>query len=164
MIRRFKIIHIICQNLSDFWVCVSIMVIHISDWLDGSHVMQYCCGYCKFESVEGTVRVPCSYCDVSYRASSSCSTLKVPSTVLQLTVPTTVLVIWDQRSQSGGIWMCKYSVVIRLSQMADGCMIKGSQVSTCSVSVSWMRVGGLGDPASHWGWPKHQSNPHWLHH
>ena len=60
--------------------------------LCGSHITQCHCGYTAIRStVEGTIRVLCSYYMCSSFSAFCHSTLRVPSTVLRLAVATAVL-------------------------------------------------------------------------
>ena len=96
-----------------------------SDRLCRSHIMQYSCAYCKsyycWGYYEGTLTLLWQKAEKLMRMQKLQSILIVPSTVLLLAVATLVLHIWDPRSRSGGIWMCRYGFVKRGTMTVCNC-------------------------------------------
>ena len=82
------------------------------NWLFGSHMTQYHCGHYMLENHWGYAAATVTGTTVHAH------TLKVPSTILQLTVPAIqypqqYCVIGDQCNRSGGIWMCALMFCIK---------------------------------------------------
>ena len=73
--------------------------IHIQippEWLGGSHIMQYRCGYCESKYPWGYCKSTLQLCAAALVTVAS----EYPHSTRQLAVATVVLVIWDLRSRS----------------------------------------------------------------